>query len=133
MSLATNTSSLDEWENASDKREASFAQRRWTQGAVVLAVAGLCFLQGYRVADGGASPVVYEAGVLVAAGELESVLYEPSLGAREEGPKVSDAFINSAAQTCRRFLDGSVTGVACRANGDWRVIEIQQKPTTPSP
>ena len=71
--------------------------------------------------------VAYEAGSLVATDALESVLYDPTLGGREEGPSVSRIFKDKAGQDCRRFVDGLVSGTACQRHGDWRVVEISQK------
>lgn len=73
------------------------------------------------------SPVVYEAGALVATGELEQVLYDPALGGREEGPSVGEAFRNKAGHSCRTFTDEGIRGIACERSGDWRVMELRQQ------
>ena len=109
-----------------DDRRTRLLHNRWLQLAAVVAVAWTAFLQGAWFGQGQESPVVYEAGAVVAAGELESVLYDPALGAREEGPSVGDEFRDGEGRACRRFADGPVTGIACRAGGDWRVTEMRQ-------
>jgi hypothetical protein len=104
------------------------ARRRWAQGALALGLFGAGLFQGYRWApEAPVSPVVYEAGALVATGELEQVLYDPALGGREEGPSVGEAFTNKSGHSCRTFTDGRVSGVACERSGDWRVVELRQQ------
>lgn len=73
------------------------------------------------------SPIVLEGGALVAGGQLEAVLYDPSLGGRETGPSVVDSYMDKAGRSCRRFTDGPVDGVACQIQGDWRVVEMRQR------
>lgn len=102
-------------------------RRPWIKAALVAALLGVGGLQGYRLAfEDSSSPIVYEAGALVATGRLEQVLYDPALGGREEGPSVGATFTNQAGHSCRRFTDGPVSGMACRRNGDWRVVEMRQ-------
>ncbi|WP_162935617.1 hypothetical protein [Tsuneonella amylolytica] len=98
----------------------------WLSFAAIGAVAIGAFLQGAWLVQGQESPFVYEAGSLIAAGELESVLYDPSLLGYEGAPQVSDEFRNAQGQVCRRFTDDQVSGVACRVGGDWRVEEMRQ-------
>lgn len=98
------------------------------QAAFVVAVFASGLFGGYQLAPEpeGASPVVYEAGRLVATGELENALYDPSLRAEEDRPVAGGAFVNGEGQTCRRFKDGKVEGLACQRGGDWSVAELRQ-------
>lgn len=72
------------------------------------------------------SPFVFEGGSLVASGELENALYDPALRRPGDGPTAGSAFAGAAGETCRRFTDGPVRGIACQREGDWRVIELRQ-------
>ena len=104
-------------------------RRRLAQAAFVAGVFALGLFGGYQLApgQGGASPVVYEAGSLVAAGPLEHVLYDPAVRAPGEGPAADNAFAGPDGRSCRRFRDGKVEGLACQTGGDWRVLELRQK------
>ena len=79
----------------------------------------------WTAAPPATSPVVYEGGSLVATGELEDALYDPSLR-RADGPVAGKPFAGAAGETCRRFVDGPVRGIACQREGDWRVTEMRQ-------
>ena len=96
------------------------------QAAFVAAVFGVGLFQGYRWGEDQPSPVAYEAGSLVATGELESVLYDPAPGARDARTAAGAAFTDPTGATCRRFTDGPVAGVACQRDGDWRIVELRQ-------
>ena len=102
--------------------------RTLAQGAFVAAVFAAGLFGGYQwlPAAQTASPVVYEAGRLVAAGELDSVLYNPEYQTGEEGPTAGREFANAKGQTCRPFAKGEVKGIACRRGGDWSITELQQ-------
>ena len=89
--------------------------------AVILAIFGLASVQGYRMLRTNEAPVSYEAGRLVAAGDLEDALYDPRKGRHEGGFSISDARDN-----CRKFTDGNVSGIACDDEGDWRIEEMRQ-------
>lgn len=126
MTLSRDLGSMTDRPLPSGDRFSRMVRDRRIQLGAVVAIASVAFLQGAWLFQGQSTPVVYEAGSLVAAGELESVLYDPALGSREEGPRAGDEFRDQQGQLCRRFTDGSVTGVACRAGGDWRVLEMRQ-------
>ena len=89
--------------------------------AIIAAILGLAAIQGYRMLRTDEAPVSYEAGRLVAAGELEDALYDPAKGRHEGGFSITDA-----SSGCRRFNDGKVSGLACQRDGDWRIEEIRQ-------
>lgn len=92
--------------------------------ALILAIVGLAGIQGYRMLRTNEAPVSYEAGRLVAAGDLEDALYDPAKGRHEGGFSVAN--VNLA---CRSFTDGKVSGLACQRDGDWRIEELRQPET----
>ena len=89
--------------------------------AAILAIFGLAGVQGYRMLRANDAPVTYEAGRLVASGELEDALYDPQKGRHEGGFNVSTAGAN-----CRKFTNGSISGLACERDGDWRIEQMRQ-------
>lgn len=89
--------------------------------AIIAAILGLAGIQGYRMLRTSESPVTYEAGRLVAAGDLADALYDPAKGRHEGGFSVTDA-----SAGCRKFSDGKVSGLACQRDGDWRIEEMRQ-------
>jgi hypothetical protein len=89
--------------------------------ALILAIVGLAGAQGYTMLRTNEAPVTYQAGRLVAGGELEEALYNPEKGQHEGGFAVS-----VLAGGCRKFTDGSISGVACDRDGDWRIEEMRQ-------
>ena len=95
------------------------------QATFVSAVFALGLFGGYNLVPKVRSPVVYEAGSLVASAELESALYDP-LVREGEGPRAESPFTTPGGQTCRRFRDDLVEGLACQRGGDWRVVELRQ-------
>ena len=88
---------------------------------LILAIVGLAGIQGYRMLRTSEAPVAYEAGRLVAAGDLEDALYDPVKGRQDGGFSITDA-----SAGCRRFTDGKVSGLACQRDGDWRIEEMRQ-------
>jgi len=96
--------------------------------AIVAGLFALAAFNGYRwwAPTAEASPVVYEGGSLVAAGDWENALYNPAPGAREGGLTVGRSFANRRGEACRRFAEGAIRGVACQRDGDWRVTELRQ-------
>jgi hypothetical protein len=93
----------------------------WIELAVILAIFGLASVQGYRMLRTSEAPVAYEAGKLIAAGDLEDALYEPRGSRPIGGFTVSDG-----SDGCRKFTNGSVSGLACSYNGEWRIKEMRQ-------
>ena len=89
--------------------------------AIIAAILGLAGIQGYRMLHTDEAPVTYEAGRLVAAGDLEDALYDPAKGRHEGGFSVSQ--VNSA---CRSFTNGKISGLACQRDGNWRIEEMRQ-------
>ena len=99
--------------------------------ANLVVAGGLVALVAWQASDwwsapAPTSPFVFESGSLVAAGELEDALYDPSSRVRDGGLSAGDSFVNANGDTCRRFADGPVRGIACQRDGDWRVMELRQ-------
>jgi hypothetical protein len=103
----------------SDERPARRSAR--VELTIILAIVGLAGVQGFRMLRTSEAPVNYEAGRLVAAGDLEEALYDPAKGHHERGFAVS-----ALRADCRKFTDGKVSGVACERDGDWRIEEMRQ-------
>lgn len=73
------------------------------------------------------TPVIdFEAGRLVAMGELESTLYNPAYGSKEDGYAAEMEFAAADGSTCRRFVRDELSGVACQHEGDWRLVSLEQ-------
>lgn len=101
------------------------AGRTWAKVLFVAVLVGLGFMQGLHMADAPETPVAYEDGRLVATEALAQALYDPATR-RSGGPVAGRPFANAAGEQCRRFIDGQVSGVACRQDGDWRIEELRQ-------
>jgi hypothetical protein len=67
------------------------------------------------------SPVAYEGGHLIAAGDLEDALYGP-VG----NPSRGSFTVADATNACRRFMNGNLSGIACKQEGHWRIREMRQ-------
>ena len=98
---------------------------------IVMAVGAVTFALAGAVGYAGLAPpppalVDYEGGQLVAMGELESTLYNPALDNRGAGFAAEMEFRSAEGATCRRFARSEVSGVACKHNGDWRLVSLQQ-------
>ncbi len=111
--------------------------RRRTAHHAVMAVVGLSFAAAGAISYAWLVPppramVDFEAGRLVAMGELESTLYNPA-SAQEQGQfAASMEFRAPDGSTCRRFAREDVSGVACLHDGDWRLVSLDQAwPGTP--
>lgn len=103
------------------------SRRPWFAVTTIAVIVGVTVLIGNPLLTPSDGPMVYEAGRLVASGQLEQVLDDPSLGGREEGPSVTATSKQGQGSDCRQFADGPVTGVACRQGGDWRIKEVRQE------
>ena len=128
MSMSSEQTATWSREAHRDYMPGNTVRRRGAQAVLGLGLLGLGLIQGYSWApDASSSPVAYEAGALVATGELEQVLYDPALGGREEGPSAGRTFTNKEGHSCRPFSDKRVSGTACQRYGDWRVVELRQE------
>lgn len=101
--------------------------RGWLQAALG-AVLALGAYQIYDFARPAASPIVYEAGSVVAAAELDYVLDDPTHGGGASGITASGLFATESDDKCRRFAQGYLSGTACFRDGRWRLLTMAQAP-----
>ena len=93
-----------------------------TQWAAMAATLVLGIVTGTMLSSGGDGPVVRENGALVASASLEEALYSRLASApADDGPRIRLTFRDRAGSLCRSFTDDSVSGLACREGGDWRI------------
>jgi hypothetical protein len=82
---------------------------------------------GNMLVPGPSSPVVPEAGRLVASAELEEALHSRLASASvDEGPRIGLTFRDRGGAVCRSFVDRSASGLACHEGGDWRIRGLFQ-------
>lgn len=105
--------------------------RTWAKVLFVVVLVGLGFYQGLHLADAPDSPVAYQNGRLVAIDRLSNALHDPSTRSIDGGPVAGRPFANPAGEQCRRFIDRTVSGVACQQDGDWRIVELRQVQADP--
>ena len=99
--------------------------RRWVQAGIAAAL-GLGAYQIYQFTRPASPPIVYDAGRIVAAAELDYVLDDPSQGGGASGITAGEPFAGVSGDKCRRFAQGYLSGTACFKDGVWRLIEIKQ-------
>ena len=90
------------------------------------AVLALGAYQIYAFMQPAASPIVYEAGRVVAAAELDYILDDPSQGSGARGITAGRLFAGESGDKCRRFAQGYLSGTACFKDGQWHLIEMKQ-------
>lgn len=107
-----------------DRRRRSFGVPQWAAMAATLAV-GL--VVGNMIGDRPAAPVQNRDGLLVAAASLDQAL-DHQLAAYEApgGVRIGLTFRDRKGSFCRSFNDGAASGLACRAQGDWRIRGLFQ-------
>ena len=104
--------------------------RGWLQAGIG-AVFALGAYQIYEFARPPASPIVYQAGSVVAAAELDYVLDDPSHGGGASGITASGLFATETDGKCRRFAQGYLSGTACFRDGQWRLLTMTQTALPP--
>jgi hypothetical protein len=106
---------------------ARWAWRQWGAIAASLALGVLAGALGWRQVQGNAaSPIGRQGDALVAQGELAAALSQ-QLGA-EAGPvQLGVSFQARQGNYCRSFKLGSTAGLACRADGQWRIPVLAQQ------
>ena len=103
--------------------------RRPLRGWVQAGIAAVLAVSAYQVDDfmrPAASPIVYDAGRVVAAAELDYVLDDPAQGGGASGITAGRLFAGESGDKCRRFAQGYLSGTACFQDGTWRLIEMKQ-------
>ena len=109
-----------------------FRLRSWLTAGIGAALA-LGAYQIYDFTAPPASPIVYSAGSVVAAAELDYVLDDPSNGGGASGITAGNLFATTSGNKCRRFAQGYLSGTACFRDGQWRLLELTQAPFPRSP
>lgn len=102
-------------------------RNRWVRWAAALAVVWFGIFITLSIWAEPGSPVAFHGGMLMASGQLQQALNDPSVAGGEHGPTVGKGFTDKAGRSCRPFTQGAVDGTACRIEGEWRVIEMRQR------
>ncbi|HEU0225634.1 MAG TPA: hypothetical protein VFR29_09375 [Steroidobacteraceae bacterium] len=95
------------------------------QWAAMAASVALGIMVGVLVVRGPTAPFEETAAGLVASGELDAALTQQLAGSLGTGgPQVGISFRDRAGAYCRTFQlrqEAPLAGLACRADGEWRV------------
>ena len=107
-----------------DSSRGWFGVPQWAAMAATLA---LGLVVGNMVGGSSVAPVQNRDGMLVAAASLDHALDRQlaSAGA-PDGVRVGLTFRDRQGAICRSFNDGAASGLACRANDDWRIRGLFQ-------
>lgn len=99
------------------------ATRRWAVSGLALAASlALGLLVGGTLPRDGSSLYRSSGGALAAAGRLDRALDAQLASAGNvDGIRLGLSFRDEAGSYCRSFSAGSASGLACRAEGEWRV------------
>jgi hypothetical protein len=98
-----------------------------TQWAAMAATLVIGFVAGTTMPSGADGPVTRENGALVASADLEDALYSQLASvAVDSGPRIGLTFRDRSGSICRSFSEESVSGLACRADGDWKIRGLFQ-------
>jgi hypothetical protein len=99
------------------------APRRWSwpEWGALAAMLMVGVLVGKVVPGGGQAAITGNGGQVVAQGELAAAL-DRQVGGKDAGTvRVGVSFAARDGQYCRGFVMGSSAGLACRADGQWRI------------
>ena len=101
---------------------ASRARPLWQSFAAVAATLLLGLLLGRGLAP--SSPVAIEEGVMVARAELAQALDTQLASAPLAGAqtRIGVSFARADGSLCRTFERAEMAGLACREDGDWRLL-----------
>ena len=98
-----------------------------TQWAAMAATLAIGIVAGTMLPSTGGGPVARENGALVASASLEDALYTRLASApAEDGPRIGLTFRDKSGDVCRSFTDEGLSGLACRAGGDWQIRGLFQ-------
>ena len=113
---------------AARERRAARPITRTTQWAAMAATLAIGIVTGSMLSPGSSGPVVRENGALVAAASLEDALYTRLASAPAgEGARIGLTFRDAKGALCRSFEDEGTSGLACRADGDWKIRGLFQQ------
>ena len=99
------------------------ARRRWSwpEWGALAAMLMVGVLVGKVVPQGGQPAIAGNGNQVVAQGELASAL-DRQVGGKDAGAvRVGVSFAARDGAYCRSFVMGSSAGLACRADGQWRI------------
>lgn len=112
---------------AARERRAARPFTRTTQWAAMAATLAIGIVTGTMLSPGSSGPVMRENGALVASASLEDALYTRLASAPSgEGVRIGLTFRDEAGSLCRSFEDQGTSGLACRADGDWKIRGLFQ-------
>lgn len=108
-----------------DRSRGWFGVPQWAAMAATLALG----LVVGNIVGGSSTPVQNRDGMLIAAAALDQALDRQlaSAGA-PDGVRVGLTFRDRQGAICRSFNDGAASGLACRADDDWRIRGLFQGP-----
>lgn len=113
---------------AARERRAARPISRTTQWAAIAATLAVGIVTGTMVSPGSSGPVTRENGALVASASLEEALYTRLASAPAgDGVRIGLTFRDQAGSLCRSFADEGTSGLACRADGDWKIRGLFQQ------
>jgi len=110
------------------KRQREYARvtlPRWAAGGAIAASLAIGLVIGGKLPSGGSIRNV--DGQLVASGGLETALSTQLASAQSDGKPVRIllSFKSDKGHYCRGFGAGATLGIACREDGNWRLVRIQ--------
>lgn len=102
-----------------------FGVPQWAAMAATLAIGLVAGNLAGR--DGDISPVAIDSGHLIASASLETTLDHGLASVPvASGARIGLTFRNSKGNVCRSFQDGPASGLACRADQQWRIEGLFQ-------
>jgi hypothetical protein len=102
-------------------------QQRWQWGAIAASLA-VGIIVGSTMLGGSSAPIQQKNGQLVAAAGLEQALDIRLASAPERGgPRIGLTFRDRDGAVCRSFSGERTSGLACRADGNWRIRGLFQE------
>ena len=92
--------------------------------AAMAATFAIGIVAGQASLDGQQGPLASQNGMLVAQGDLRDALETQLASAPpvHAEHRIGVTFADQQGQYCRTFEGSDVSGLACRANGDWSVV-----------
>lgn len=98
--------------------------RLWQRYGAIAATLAVGIIAGRLVPVGLDSPIAIQDGVLVAQRDLANAL-ETQLASRQDAnsaTRIGLTFADRQGRICRTFDASTISGLACRADGDWQVL-----------
>jgi hypothetical protein len=105
----------------------------WPNWAAMAATLVMGLVIGQLVGGQSDAPIEARGGVLVAAASLDQALDKQLASAGADGPvRVGLTFRDREGAICRSFTGEAGQGLACRADGDWRIEGLFASPVQAS-